>query len=53
MKQGSAWPFAAVAKAAAVALALAAATGIAFASWMDQGAGIFMAMVDSGLSWCF
>ena len=33
--------------------ALAAATGVAFASWLDHGAGIFLAMVDAGLSWCF
>ena len=32
---------------------LAAATGLAFASWIDKGAGIFMAMVESGLAWCF
>jgi hypothetical protein len=32
---------------------LAAATGLAFAAWLDQGAGIFMAMIDAGLAWCF
>ena len=32
---------------------LAAATGLAFASWIDKGAGIFMATVESGLAWCF
>lgn len=30
-----------------------AGTGLAFASWMDHGAGIFFAMVESGLAWCF
>jgi hypothetical protein len=33
--------------------ALAAATGVAFASWLDHGAGIFLATVESGLAWCF
>ena len=42
-----------LAKAAIGVAALAAATGLAFASWLDQGAGIFMTMVDAGLSWCF
>lgn len=32
---------------------LAAASGIAFASWVDKGAAIFMAMAESGLAWCF
>jgi hypothetical protein len=41
------------AKIALGAAVLAAAAGIAFASWLDQGAGIFMTMVDAGLSWCF
>ena len=40
-------------KAALGVAALAAATGLAFASWLDQGEGIFMTMVDAGLSWCF
>lgn len=35
------------------AIAAAAATGAAFASWMDQAAAIYMATVDAGLSWCF
>lgn len=30
---------------------LAAVTGIAFASWVDKGAAMFMAM--AGLAWCF
>ena len=32
---------------------LAAATGLAFGAWLDQGAGIFLAMIDAGLAWCF
>jgi len=32
---------------------LSAATGVAFASWLDHGAGIFLATVESGLAWCF
>jgi hypothetical protein len=53
MKQASPLPAATVAKAAALTLGLAALTGIAFASWLDHGAGIFIATVESGLSWCF
>lgn len=41
------------AKIALTVAALAAATGAAFAAWMDQGAGIVLAMVESGLAWCF
>jgi hypothetical protein len=41
------------AKIALGAVLIAAATGVAFASWIDNGAGIFMAMVESGLAWCF
>jgi hypothetical protein len=35
------------------AAVIAAATGVAFASWMDHGPGIFLALVESGLAWCF
>jgi hypothetical protein len=35
------------------ALGLAAATGLAFAMWLENKAAIFMALVESGLSWCF
>jgi hypothetical protein len=38
---------------AAGSLALAAATGLAFAGWMAHAPGIFMALVESGLAWCF
>ena len=34
-------------------LAFAAATGVAFAAWVDNGAGMLMAMVETGLAWCF
>lgn len=33
--------------------AAAAATGAAFAAWMEQGAGIVLATVEAGLAWCF
>lgn len=33
--------------------ALAAVTGLAFASWLENGAAMFMAMADTGLAWCF
>lgn len=41
-----------VAKLTFGALMLAAATGAAFAAWVDNGAGIFRTMVEAGLSWC-
>jgi len=53
MKQLSHMPVLTVAKIAAGVALLAAATGVAFASWIDKGAGIFMATVESGLAWCF
>ena len=53
MKPLTSLPVATVAKAFAATALLAAATGAAFASWVDNGAGIFLAMVESGLSWCF
>ncbi len=34
-------------------LALAAATGLAFAAWVENGSAILMTMAESGLSWCF
>ena len=33
-------------------VAFGAATGAAFAAWIDNDAGIFRAMVEAGLSWC-
>jgi hypothetical protein len=53
MKQLSSMPMATAAKIALGVALLAAASGLAFASWIDKGAGIFMAMVESGLAWCF
>ena len=32
---------------------LAAVSGLTFALWMEHGAGIFMTMAETGLSWCF
>jgi len=53
MKQLSHMPVATVAKIALGVALLAAATGLAFASWIDKGAAIFMATVEAGLAWCF
>lgn len=38
---------------ALAAVALSAATGLAFALWMDNGAKMLMSLVESGLAWCF
>jgi hypothetical protein len=38
---------------AAGALALSAASGLAFAAWLESGPSMFMAMVQSGFSLCF
>lgn len=35
------------------AVLFAVATGLAFAGWIGHGPGIFMGLVDAGLSWCF
>lgn len=53
MKQLLHMPVAAAAKIAAGVALLAAATGLAFAFWIDKGAGIFLATVEAGLAWCF
>jgi hypothetical protein len=53
MKQLLHMPAATAAKIALGVALLAAATGLAFASWIDKGAGIFMATVEAGLAWCF
>jgi hypothetical protein len=37
----------------AALLVAALATGLSFALWMDKGPAIFMALVESGMSWCF
>lgn len=41
-----------LAKVALTVLVLAAATGAAFAAWMENGAGIFRSMIEAGLAWC-
>lgn len=46
-------PLARPAALALAAIALSAATGLAFAGWVEHAPGIFMAMVESGLAWCF
>lgn len=53
MRQLSHMPVATAAKIALGVALLAAATGLAFASWIDKGAGIFLATVEAGLAWCF
>ena len=53
MKLLSHQPAGAAVKIALGVAVLAAATGLAFASWIDKGAGIFMATVEAGLAWCF
>ncbi|MGI6856727.1 hypothetical protein [Mesorhizobium sp. 1B3] len=53
MKIASHIPASALAKLALGLAVLAAASGIAFASWVDKGAAIFMAMAETGLAWCF
>lgn len=41
------------AKIALAGTALAAATGAAFAAWIDNGPAMLMSMAASGLAWCF
>lgn len=53
MKLLSHQPVQTIAKIAAALAVLGIATGLAFASWIDKGAAIFMATVESGLAWCF
>ncbi len=49
--RGPAFP--AAAKLTLAVLVLAALSGAAFAMWIRHGAGIFMALVESGLAWCY
>lgn len=35
------------------AILLAAATGVAFAAWVDNGDAMLMSMFEAGLAWCF
>lgn len=38
---------------AAAACVAAGVTGLALAGWMRHGADMFLAMAQTGLSWCF
>lgn len=53
MKMVSPAPAATGLKIAFGVLLFAAATGAAFAAWVDNGAGIFLSLVEAGISWCF
>jgi len=53
MKQSSHLPAANIARIVLGVALLAGATGVAFASWIDKGAAIFMTSVEAGLAWCF
>ena len=41
------------AKVALAVVLVAAASGLAFAGWIEHGPGIFMATIEAGLAWCF
>jgi len=43
----------AAAKVAATALVCAATLGASFAAWSRHGSDVFVAMIQTGLSWCF
>lgn len=53
MKQALPISFSATAWIAFGLMAFAAVSGLAFASWLDKDAGIFMSLVEAGMSWCF
>lgn len=53
MKHSVPMPNAGIAKVALGVILFAVATGVAFALWIDKGAGILMATVEAGLAWCF
>lgn len=53
MNTGGPIPVSLAVKLTLAVAVVAAGTGLAFASWMDHGAGIFLTMVESGLAWCF
>ena len=38
---------------AVLTAAAGVAAGLGFALWSEHSAGIFLALVDAGLSWCF
>jgi hypothetical protein len=42
-----------IARIGLAAVAVAAATGLAFAAWVENGPAILMSMAETGLSWCF
>ena len=46
-------PTLSAARFALVVLALGAGTGVAFAAWLEHGAGIVHTLGESGLAWCF
>lgn len=50
MKTGS--PLVLFGKIALGVAALAAATGVAFAAWVENGDEIFVSMIQAGLAWC-
>ena len=53
MKQAQPISLAGIASLTLVLTAFAAASGLAFASWLDNSDGIFMSLVEAGMSWCF
>ncbi|WP_274628361.1 hypothetical protein [Arvimicrobium flavum] len=50
---GTSTPAQTVSRIILAVVVLAAATGATFAAWIDNDAGIFRALIESGLSWCF
>lgn len=40
-------------KIALTVAVLAAATGVAFAAWIDNGDEMLVSMFEAGLAWCF
>ncbi|MDP3896961.1 MAG: hypothetical protein Q8Q62_09820 [Mesorhizobium sp.] len=42
-----------LARAGLATAAFAAASGVAFAAWIGNGAEIFLTMASNGLAWCF
>lgn len=53
MKALASTPVAILAKVALGVSLAAAATGAAFAAWIDSGPEIFLSLVEAGMSWCF
>lgn len=46
-------PFAGPILLALSAVALSGVVGLAFAGWMEHAPGIFLALVEQGMAWCF